>query len=75
MAQEGLASLFFTMSVGIYYVILGFVDQLNWKLWVLPWESLVGLALILASAYLINQRVGRRENTLWGKLSNIIRRK
>ena len=67
MAQEGLAGLIFVLGVGVYYLVVGFMD--------VQWHSILGLVLILVSAYSINKRVGRRENTLWGKLSNIIRRK
>lgn len=74
-AQDGLASLMFILSVGIYYFIVSFFDQLGWKFWVIPGESLVGLLFVSVSIYLIKERVGRRESTLWGKLSNIIRRK
>ena len=75
MAQEGLATLIFLMAIGIYYVGVSFLDQLNWKISIIPGETIVGVVIMAISGYLISRRVGRRENTLWGKLSNIIRRK
>jgi len=75
MAQEGLATLIFLMAIGVYYVGVSFLDQLNWKISIIPGETIVGIVIMAISGYLISRRVGRRENTLWGKLSNIIRRK
>ena len=75
MAQEGLASIFFVMLVGVFYLVVGWIDRINWKIGFVPGEFLIGLLLIVVSIFVINQRVGRRDNGLWGKLSNIIRRK
>lgn len=74
-AQEGLAALMFMLSVGVYCAVISFVDQLNWKIWIIPGELMIGLFVIIASIYMISRRTGRRESTLWGKLGNIIRRK
>mgnify|MGYP003441729705 FL=1 len=61
MAQEGLASLIFLNLVGVYYLGLR--------------EFVPGILLNAVSGYTIYRRIGRRESTIWGKLSNIIRRK
>lgn len=75
MAQEGLASLVFVLLVGIYYGVLGWIGQTSLRVGKMPGEFLIGVLVIAISTYLINRRVGRREDTVWGKLSNIIRRK
>lgn len=67
-AKEGLAALIFVTSIGLYYLVVGFVNQLQWNLGVIPGESLVGIILMITASYLITQRVGRRDATLWGKL-------
>ena len=61
MAAEGLASLIFVFSVGIYYLGMG--------------QFIVGGLCVAISAFLIYKRVGRRDATLWGKLVSVIRRK
>lgn len=73
--REGLASLIFILLLGINYLVLGLIDQVNLKLGLIRIEFLVGIMLIVVSAALIGKRVGRRDDGLWGKLSNIIRRK
>lgn len=75
MAQEGLASLIFVSLAGLYYMVMSFVDHPSWKIGIIPGGFVVGFVISALGLYLINKRVGRRENTLWGKLSNIIRRK
>lgn len=67
-AKEGLAALIFVTSIGLYYLVVGFVNQLQWNLGVIPGESLVGIIIMITASYLITQRVGRRDTTLWGKL-------
>jgi len=74
-AQEGLASLIFILNVGMYYMVVSLIDNLNWKIGIVPVELIIGFLIFVASIYLINKRVGRRDHSLWGKLSNIIRRK
>lgn len=61
MAAEGLASLIFVFSVGIYYLGMQ--------------QFIVGGLCVVISAFLIYKRVGRRDATLWGKLVSVIRRK
>jgi len=61
MAAEGLASLIFGLLTGIYYLGMQ--------------QFVIGGLGVAISAFLIYKRVGRREGTLWGKLSNIIRRR
>ena len=73
--QEGLASIFFVMLAGVFYLGVGWIDRINWKIGFVPVEFLIGLLMIVGSIFVINQRVGRRDTGLWGKLSNIIRRK
>lgn len=70
-AQEGLAALVFAISVGVYYLVVGFIDSLNWKIGFVPGEMLVGIALISLSSYIIYKRIGRRDATVWGKLREI----
>lgn len=65
MAQEGLASLIFLLLAGIYYLVAGLFGQVGWQF---------GILMVMVSAYLINQRVGRRDGSLWGKLKSVIRR-
>lgn len=60
-AQEGLASLVFGMAVGVYYLGVR--------------AYLVGALCVVASAFLIYRRVGRRETSLWSKLRDIIERR
>ena len=74
-AQEGLASLMFGASVGIYYLGASLLSHSSWKVWLIPGQAIVGMVIVVGCLYLIKQRSGRRESTLWGKLSNIIRRK
>lgn len=73
--QEGLASLIFLGMVGIYYVVTAWIRPPLGKLGVVPVEFLAGVALILIAGYVIYSRVGRRDSSLWGKLSSVIRRK
>lgn len=75
MARDGLASLVFVMLVGSYYVIVPWMDQNLWKVGIFPGQVLLGLLVIMASGYLIYKRVGRRNEGIWSKLKNIIRRK
>lgn len=75
MAQDGLASLIFTLLIGIYFMVVAWIDRMNWLIVRIPGEFLVGLLIFLISGYLIGLRVGRRGGHVWSKLSNIIRRK
>ena len=75
MAQEGLASLVFLLSIGVLYFVMGFLIDSRWKIINIPGEVLLGLLLTISAVLLIERRVGRREATIWGKLMNIIRRK
>jgi len=68
MAQDGLASLVFALFVGIYYLVLGFIGQVIWKVGIVPGQFLIGTLIIIASFILINRRVGRRDDSMWGKL-------
>lgn len=70
-AQEGLAALVFIICAGVYYLVLGWISQSMGKVWVLPFEFIAGLGLIVAGLLLIRQRVGRRDDTVWGKLKGI----
>lgn len=71
-AREGLASLIFLMSIGLYYLVAGFINQIQWNLGIAPGESLLGVLMMLVGGYLISQRVGRRDDTLWSKLKGSI---
>jgi len=71
-AKEGLAALIFVISVGVYYLVAGFINQLEWNLLIFPGESLLGMMLMGVGGYLISQRIGRRDDTLWGKLKGSI---
>jgi len=53
--------LIFGLLTGIYYLGMQ--------------QFVIGGLGVAISAFLIYKRVGRREGTLWGKLSNIIRRR
>lgn len=70
-AQDGLASLIFALSAGIYYLILGFIDQPIWKLGIVPGQVLIGIMIIIISSVLIKRRVGRRDDSVWSKLKQI----
>jgi len=68
-AQEGLASLVYVLGIGIYFLLksaIGFVSIA---------EIIGAVVMICASLYMIEQRVGRRDNTLWGRIKGLIRRK
>lgn len=71
-AKEGLATLIFLISVGLYYVVTGFINQIEWNLGVVPGESLLGLLMMGLGGYLISQQVGRRDGAWWSKLKGII---
>jgi hypothetical protein len=67
-AQEGLASSY-VLGIGIYFLLksaIGFVSIA---------EIIGAVVMICASLYMIEQRVGRRDNTLWGRIKGLIRRK
>lgn len=69
-AQEGLATLVYVIGVGMYYLLrMAIVGQLQIL------ELVSGVVLIVAGAYAIEQRVGRRDATLWGRIKGLIRRK
>jgi len=74
MAQEGLATLVFGLLIGFHYLVVGWIDQLNWKIWVFPGQFIIGLVIMGVCGYMISKRVGRRESTLWSKLVSRIRR-
>lgn len=71
MAQEGLASLVFMLSVGVYYFVSTWIDQITWRVGIVPGQLVVSFVIIFSSAYLISERVGRRNARVWGKLREI----
>ncbi len=77
MAQEGLASLIFGISVGVYFMMTGWIVRSNFGILfnLIPVEFIFGILMIAVCAYMIEKRVGRRDTTLWGKLKALIRRK
>ena len=62
--KEGLAALFFGSLVGVYYLIVGWIGQSMWKVWVLPGESLLGLGIGLIAGYLIYKRTGKKNQSI-----------
>lgn len=60
-AQEGLAAHFFGVMVGVYYVMVGWMDQMTQKVWIFPVEFLLGLGIVLLFLYLIKQRSGKHD--------------
>lgn len=70
-AQEGLASLIFLSSVGVYYMVASWIDQIYWKVGILPGEFLIGFSFAVLGYYLIYKRVGRRDTMTWSKLREI----
>lgn len=74
-AQEGLASLVFVLMLGIYYMIVAWTHKNSWSIAIIPGEFVAGIALFGTSIYVVAERIGRRDASIWGKLSNIIRRK
>lgn len=75
MAQEGLASLIFGVMVGVYYLVVGWIQEPLGKIGFVPYEFLFSLLLMGVFGYIILKRVGRRDGGTWSKLRGIIRRK
>ena len=65
-AKDGLACLFFGLMSGIYLIIAGLVDDISWRIWVIPTMSLFGLGIVLSVALFIYLRSGR------GRTSNLL---
>lgn len=71
-AREGLAALVFILCAGVYYAALGWIKEPILRVWILPLEFIAGIGLLLGGLMLIRQRVGRRDDTVWGKLKEIM---
>lgn len=76
-AQEGLASLVFGISAGVYLATSSLISVNTYYkiLGKVPIEVVLGVIVCAVCIYLIEKRVGRRDHTLWGKLKGLIRRK
>lgn len=74
-AQDGLAALIFSLSIGIYYMVVGWMGEAVTKLYFLPISFLAGFTIMFVSIYEINRRIGRRPASIWSKLLENIRRK
>lgn len=58
-AKEGLAFLFLLLLTGFYLMVAGLIDDVRFKIWVIPGITLLGFLLVLASGAIIYFRSGR----------------
>jgi len=58
-ARDGLAFLAFLFLAGIYLTLLGLIDEIAWRIWVLPGVSVFGVGLALYIASWIYTRSGK----------------
>ncbi len=69
--REGLATLIFGVSLGVYYLVIPWLEAAPWKWQMIPDDAIVGILILFFSTYLIYRRVGRKTSAWAERLREV----